>query len=159
MSSPDLHIILHAPQIPQNTGSIGRLAAITNARLHLIHPLGFIITDARLRRSGMDYWFDLDVVHHADWEAFKRSDKIPPLDRIWMLSTKEKARTVWDAKFQKGDGFLFGSEGEGCPQFLHEELSATRLTIPQPNEKLRSLNLAMSAGIAVYEALRQIRSR
>jgi len=154
-----LHIILHNPQIPQNTGSIGRLAAILNARLHLIHPLGFIITDSRLRRSGMDYWFDLDVVHHASWEAFKKSDKTPPLTRIWMLSTKEKAVTIWDAEFKKGDGLLFGSEGEGCPQFLHEELASTRLTIPQPNPKLRSLNLAMAAGIAAYAALGQIIKR
>lgn len=153
-----MHIILHAPQIPQNTGSIGRLAAIVNARLHLIHPLGFIITDSRLRRSGMDYWFDLDVVHHASWESFKASDKIPGLDRIWLLSTKEKSKTIFDADFKKGDGLLFGNEGEGTPVRIHEDLMATRITIPQPNPKLRSLNLAMSAGIVAYQALSKFNS-
>ena len=154
IENPPIHIILHNPEIPQNTGSIGRLAAILNARLHLIHPLGFIITDARLRRAGMDYWYDLDVVHHASWEDFKKSDKAPRLDRIWLLTTKAKDASVFNAKFEFGDGLVFGSEGSGVPQFLHDELSARRITIPQPNPKLRSLNLAMAAGIAAYTACR-----
>ena len=79
---PILHVILHNPKIPQNTGNIGRMCAVLGARLHLVHPLGFAITDAKLKRSGMDYWKSLDVAHHADWEAFKRSPLAPPAGRI-----------------------------------------------------------------------------
>ena len=86
--NPPIHVILHNPKIPQNTGNIGRMCSILGARLHLIHPLGFIITDSKLKRSGMDYWYELDVVHHKDWDAFKASPLAPKLDRIWLLTTK-----------------------------------------------------------------------
>lgn len=149
-----LHVVLHQPEIPQNTGNIGRLCAITQSRLHLIHPLGFIITDKQLRRSGMDYWRQLDVHHHADWQAFKHTVRPP---RCWLLTTKAE-RTIWDADFADGDALVFGNEGHGAPDSLHAELDATRVTIPQYASGLRSLNLSTAAGIAVYEALRQIRA-
>lgn len=149
-----LHVVLFCPEIPQNTGNIGRMCAITRSRLHLIHPLGFKITDAALRRAGMDYWFSLDVHQHADWAAFKASPHAPL--RLWLIETGP-TRTIWDARFADGDGLVFGNEGHGSPAWLYEEFGDERsLTIPQANTALRSLNLSTAAGVACYEALRQI---
>ncbi len=124
-----LHIILFNPEIPQNTGNIGRLCAITESRLHLIHPLGFTITNKHLRRSGMDYWKSLDVHHHESWEAFELSPAAP--QRL--------------------------CEGHGAPDWLHTKMEGQRLTIPHKNDTLRSLNLSTSVGIVAYEGLRQLR--
>ncbi len=151
-----LHIVLFQPQIPQNTGNIGRLSAITKSRLHLIHPLGFEITDRHLKRSGMDYWKALDIVHHQSDEDFLNSPQKP--ERIWLLTTKAE-KSFWEADFMDGDGLLFGNETSGCPDRLHQAMEpGHRITIPHYNQNLRSLNLSTSAGIATYEALRQIRS-
>lgn len=158
MSDPVLHIVLFQPKIPQNVGNIGRTCAIIGARLHLIHPLGFKITDAKLKRSGMDYWYSLDVVHHPDWSAFEKSPLSPAIDKIWLLTTKAQ-RSLWEADFERGHALLFGSEDAGCPDFLHSLAGDRRIKIPQPTSSLRSLNLSTSAGIAAYEALRQILSR
>lgn len=150
-----LHIALFEPEIPQNTGNIGRLCAVSRCRLHLIHPLGFTITDRHLRRSGMDYWHSLDVHHHENWDAFKASECGP--SRIWMFTTRSSG-SFWDATYQEGDGLLFGKETSGCPDWLHHEVGADRrVTIPHYNEEMRSLNLSTSVGIAAYEALRQLR--
>lgn len=152
---PRLHIALFQPEIPQNTGNIGRLCALTLSRLHLIHPLGFTITDRHLKRSGMDYWYALDVHHHDNWAAFDASAAVPLPARRWLLSTKAE-RTIWDADFRHGDLLLFGNEGHGAPDWLHESIQpGQRITIPQFNPDLRSLNLSTAAGIAAYEALRQ----
>ncbi len=149
-----LHIVLFAPQIPQNTGNIGRMCAITKSRLHLIHPLGFKITDRHLKRAGMDYWYSLDVHHHVDWKAFRASETAPK--RLWLFTTKTK-KSFWEAKFADGDGLVFGNEGAGCPDWVHDEVGPRwRLTIPHANSELRSLNLSTAAGIACYEALRQV---
>ena len=147
-----LHIVLFNPEIPQNTGNIGRLCAITKTRLHLIHPLGFTITDKQLKRSGMDYWHSLDVHHHKSWEVFKASDAGPK--RLWLFTTKSD-QAYWDIQYEEEDGLVFGNEGHGAPEWLHAELDRKRLTIPHKNTKLRSLNLATSVGVATYEALRQ----
>jgi tRNA (cytidine/uridine-2'-O-)-methyltransferase len=150
-----LHIVLFAPEIPQNTGNIGRMCALTRSRLHLIHPLGFKITDRHLKRAGMDYWYSLDVHHHENWPAFRASAAGPR--RIWLFTTKT-SRSFWDVSYEDEDGLVFGNEGSGAPAWLHEELGeARRLTIPQANPELRSLNLSTAAGIACYEALRQLR--
>ncbi len=150
-----LHIILFQPDIPQNTGNIGRLCAVTRTRLHLVHPLGFSISDRHLKRSGMDYWHSLDVHHHDNWEMFLASEAAP--ERVWLFTTKA-ARCYWDAAFSDGDGLLFGRETAGCPEWLHEWAGEERrLTIPQYDPELRSLNLSTSVGIAAYEALRQLR--
>ncbi len=152
-----LHVILHCPEIPQNTGNIGRMCAITNSRLHLIHPLGFTITDAHLKRSGMDYWHALDVHHHENWEKFSQSP-LAPSGKLWLLTTKA-AKTIWDAEFSDDDGLVFGNEGHGSPAWLHEKIGdAGAIKIPQFNETLRSLNLSTAAGIVTYEALRQIKT-
>ena len=147
-----IHIVLFQPEIPQNTGNVGRMCALTRSHLHLIHPLGFAITDRNLKRAGMDYWKSLDVHEHADWAAFRASALAPK--RLWLFTTKEE-RSFWDAKFADGDGLVFGNEGAGAPDWLHNELRGRRLTIPHANHELRSLNLSTAAGIACYEALRQ----
>jgi tRNA (cytidine/uridine-2'-O-)-methyltransferase len=151
-----LHVILFQPRIPQNTGNIGRLCAVTGCRLHLIHPLGFRITDAKLKRAGLDYWYSLDVHHHADWDAFLASGAGPSLDRIWLVETGTD-RTLWEAQFTDGDGLLFGSETEGTPGWLMARFAPPRhVCLPHANRELRSLNLSTSVGVAVYEAWRQI---
>jgi tRNA (cytidine/uridine-2'-O-)-methyltransferase len=149
-----LHVVLFQPEIPQNTGNIGRMCAVTRSRLHLIHPLGYKITDRNLKRAGMDYWRSLDVQEHADWPAFRASPLAP--GRLWLFTTKAE-RTFWEVRFRDGDGLVFGNESAGAPDWLHEELRDGRVTIPHANPALRSLNLSTAAGIACYEALRQLR--
>lgn len=149
-----LHVILFRPEIPQNTGNVGRMCALTRTRLHLIHPLGFAINDRNLRRAGMDYWYALDVHEHADWAAFRASPVAPR--RLWLFTTKVQ-QSFWEVRYADGDGLVFGSEGAGAPSWLHDEIGeAQRVTIPHANPELRSLNLSTAAGIATYEALRQV---
>ena len=149
-----LHLVLFQPEIAPNTGNIGRLCALTRSRLHLIHPLGFEITDRNLKRAGMDYWNSLDVHEHADWAAFRASPHSPK--RLWLFTTKTE-QSFWAVRYTEGDGLVFGNEGSGAPAWLHEEIGAPqRVTIPHANAELRSLNLSTAAGIACYEALRQM---
>jgi len=149
-----LHVVLFEPEIPQNTGNIGRLCAVTRARLHLVHPLGFTISDRHLKRSGMDYWKSLDVHHHENWDAFLTSPLRPK--RLFLFTTKSHT-PYWDAAFQDEDGLVFGKESAGCPDWLHAQIvESFRLNIPHMNPDMRSLNLSTAAGIAVYEALRQL---
>ena len=124
-----LHVVLHRPEIPQNTGNIGRLCALTGCPLHLVHPLGFEITDAKLRRAGMDYWHALDVRHHPDWKGFLGAPGRPA--RLWLLTTKA-TRTIWDADFTEGDGLVFGSESSGVPDDVRDDIPGERrVCIPQ----------------------------
>ena len=150
-----LHVILFQPEIAPNTGNVGRMCALTRTRLHLIHPLGFEITDRNLRRAGMDYWRSLDVQEHADWAACRASPLAP--SRLWLFTTKTE-QSFWSVRYAADDGLVFGNEGAGAPEWLHAEIGAARrVTIPQANPELRSLNLSTAAGIACYEALRQTR--
>ncbi|MDE0766820.1 MAG: tRNA (cytidine(34)-2'-O)-methyltransferase [Opitutaceae bacterium] len=150
-----LHVVLFQPEIPQNTGNIGRTCAITESRLHLIYPLGFEIRDKHLKRSGMDYWHNLDIRHHENWEAFKASSDGP--DRLFLMTTKG-SHSYWDMEYKDGDGLLFGREGSGAPDWLHDEIGEdNRILVPIYNDTLRSLNLATSAGIAIYEVMRQLK--
>ena len=147
------HIILYQPRIPQNTGNIGRLCALTRSCLHLIHPLGFQISDREIRRSGMDYWYSLDLHEYEDWQSFLTSPNRP--QRIWLFTTKAK-KTFWEASFQAEDGLLFGNETNGCPEAIHQWIGQERrITIPHYNSSLRSHNLSNSVGIGLYETLRQ----
>ena len=148
-----LHVVLFQPEIAPNTGNIGRMCALTRSRLHLIHPLGYEINDRNLRRAGMDYWKSLDVYEHADWAAFRTSPHAPR--RLWLFTTKSE-RSFWDARFADEDGLVFGNEGSGAPDWLHHELHEWRITIPRANPELRSLNLSTAAGVACFEALRQL---
>lgn len=148
-----LHIVLFQPEIAPNTGNIGRMCALTRSRLHLIHPLGYVINDRNLRRAGMDYWKSLDVHEHADWAAFRSSPHAPR--RLWLFTTKTE-RSYWDVAYADGDGLVFGNESSGAPDWMHDELGAGRVTIPHANASLRSLNLSTAAGVACYEAMRQL---
>ena len=148
-----IDVILHCPEIPQNTGNIGRICAFAGCRLHLIHPLGFEITDRNLKRAGMDYWHALDVFEHSSWQDFLHSQHRPK--RIHLFTT-HATKTLWQANFRKNDGLLFGNEGKGAPEEVHKWANENRLIIPKFQDNLRSLNLAVSVGIATYEAIRQI---
>jgi tRNA (cytidine/uridine-2'-O-)-methyltransferase len=151
-----LHVVLFQPEIAPNTGNVGRMCAVTRTRLHLIHPLGFEITDKNLKRAGMDYWSSLDVNEHASWKAFRASPDAPK--RLWLFTTKS-TQSFWSVKFEDGDGLVFGTESAGAPDWLHDEIGAKqRITIPHANTSLRSLNLSTAAGIGTYEALRQVGS-
>ena len=151
-----IHVVLFQPEIAPNTGNIGRMCALTASRLHLIHPLGFVINDRNLRRAGMDYWKSLDVHEHESWPAFRASPSAPR--RLWLFTT-HATQSFWDVGYEDGDGLVFGNEGAGAPGWLHEEIGpAQRVTIPHANPNLRSLNLSTAAGVGCYEAIRQLRT-
>ncbi len=145
------HIILHQPEIPQNTGSIGRLCVNNGARLHLIHPLGFAITDAHLRRAGLDYWERLAPAQYADWADFLARN---PAMRLWFFSTKGERRHT-QVRWEYGDGLVFGRETRGLPDEILEAHRESLVRIPMLGGFHRSLNLAQAAAIGLYEALRQ----
>lgn len=151
-----IHVVLFQPEIAPNTGNIGRMCALTASRLHLIRPLGFVINDRNLRRAGMDYWKELDVHEHEDWAAFRSSPLAPR--RLWLFTTHAE-QTFWDVAYCDGDGLVFGNEGSGAPPWLHQEFGPSQsVTIPHANPHLRSLNLSTAAGVACYEAVRQLRA-
>jgi tRNA (cytidine/uridine-2'-O-)-methyltransferase len=145
-----LQIVLLEPEIPQNTGNIARLCVAAGARLHLVGPLGFRLDAKEIRRSGMDYWDRLDLRTWTSWGEFHQA--LPLGARCWLLSSKVP-RPYWEASFRDGDLLVFGRESKGLPSGL---LAAhPSLTIPM-TPGTRSLNLATSAGIVLYEAVRQL---
>jgi tRNA (cytidine/uridine-2'-O-)-methyltransferase len=152
--SDPLHVALYEPEIPPNAGNIARLCGATGTPLHLIGRLGFSFHHPKAKRAVMDYWQDVDYTHHVAWDDFERA---VAGRRIWMLSTKG-ARTLWDADFAGGDVLLFGPESRGLPDDLLARDPARCLRIPM-RPGARSLNLATSAGIALYEAIRQVASK
>jgi tRNA (cytidine/uridine-2'-O-)-methyltransferase len=146
-----LNVVLVSPEIHQNTGNIARTCAATGARLHLVGPLGFEITDKALRRAGLDYWYSLDVTLYDSLEDFFQ--KVRP-ERMWLLTTKAPRRYT-DVQFQDGDYLFFGRESAGLPEPFLEAHRESCLKIPMAPEA-RSLNLSNSVAITVYEALRQL---
>ena len=145
------HVVLVEPEIPPNTGNIGRLCLATGAHLHLIKPLGFSIDDRTLRRAGLDYWADVQV---SLWESFAEFEAAQPAStRMFFLTTKSP-RAYWDQQFEPGDYLVFGRETKGLPETLLAAHSDTALTIPMSGST-RSLNLATSVGIVLFEAVRQ----
>lgn len=148
----NIHIVLVNPQIPQNTGSIGRMCVCLDASLHLVRPLGFELDETHLRRAGLDYWPYLDLAVHDTWETFLR-DARPP--RLFFASTRG-SRLYYDFAFREGDFLVFGSETSGLPPALYERHRNQLYTIPMPGRHMRSHNLATSVGIVTYEAYRQI---
>ena len=151
-----IHLILLRPEIPQNTGNVGRLCAYSGCHLHLIKPYGFEIDDSRLRRAGMDYWRSLSISEHDDWESFLASDERP--ERIYLFTTKAET-SIWDTEFRDGDGLLFGNESTGVTPDVQSWAANSKVKIPQFKDGLRSLNLANAVSIGCYEALRQIEVR
>ncbi len=150
MSSPVLNIVLYQPEIPQNTGNIGRTCVAIGAKLWLIRPLGYKLDDRYLKRAGMDYW------QHLDWEAVDSWTEVQqrlPDSAVWYL-TKTATQMVWDAEFHKGDILLFGSESRGLPPSILNEYPAHKLKLPM-TDLVRSLNLASTMNTVAYEAVRQ----
>ncbi len=145
-----LHIVLHQPDIPQNTGNIGRTCVAVGAKLWLIRPLGFRLDDRYLKRAGMDYW------QHLDWEVVESWADVQtklPTARSWCIE-ECGTRPVWEAEFQPGDVLLFGSESRGLPQRILDEHRERTLFLPMRSE-VRSLNLASTVNTVAYEAVRQ----
>lgn len=149
-----LNIVLVHPVIPQNTGNIGRLAGATRSILHLIEPLGFEITDAKVKRAGLDYWPEIDIRNHKSWEAFLEATGVEA-EQLWLL-TKFATNSYYKARFNDGDYLVFGAETTGLPRCIHERYENQRVRIPMDNPNIRSLNLANSVSIVLYEARRQL---
>ena len=152
---PPHHIkmVLVHPQIAPNTGNIARLCVATGTELHLVRPMGFVLSDRNLRRSAMDYWERLRHTIHDDAEAFVRA--AGESARLWMFDSTGEV-DLWDADFRDGDWLVFGSETRGLPDDLMKRSPARGVRIPQV-EGERCLNLSTAAGIGLYEALKQIR--
>lgn len=146
-----LNIVLYEPEIPPNTGNIGRLCHAAGLRLHLIEPLGFSLDEKSLRRAGLDYWHELEVETWASFEEWQA--QFSTSSTTWYLTTKTE-NVYWDQEFTEGDSLVFGPETRGLPESLLQENDDHCLTIPQKHG--RSLNLATSVGIVAYEALRQV---
>lgn len=145
------HIVLVEPEIPPNTGSIARLCGATNAVLHLVRPLGFSTDDKHLKRAGLDYWKFVDIRY---WDSLDMFLEAQDENRLFFLTTKT-SRSYVDAQFSPGDYLVFGKETKGLPEDMLALYADRCFTLPMPNPNIRSLNLAMTAGIVLYEALRQ----
>lgn len=145
-----MHIILHQPEIPANTGNIGRTCVATGTDLHLIEPLGFRLGEKEIKRAGMDYWEHLKVSRYINFEEFKKSH---PNARIWMATTKAK-HVYTDVSFDPEDYIMFGKESAGIPEEILVDYEETCIRIPMLPD-IRSLNLSNSVAIVLYEALRQ----
>jgi tRNA (cytidine/uridine-2'-O-)-methyltransferase len=146
------HVVLVEPEIPPNTGNVGRLCLATGAHLHLIKPLGFSIDDRTLKRAGLDYWQEVEVTL---WDSLADLQAAQPAGaRYFFLTTKTRA-PYWSAEFRDGDFLVFGRETKGLPEALLAANPDRLLTIPMATGQTRSLNLATSVGIVLYEAVRQ----
>ena len=147
-----MNIVLHQPEIPANTGNIGRTCVATGTRLHLIEPLGFQLNEKAIRRAGMDYWQELDVTRYVNWQDFLVRN---PRAKVYMATTK--ARQVYtDVSYEPDCYLMFGKESGGIPEELLKQNPDSCVRIPMVGET-RSLNLSNSAAILLYEALRQNR--
>ncbi|MCA9297800.1 MAG: tRNA (cytidine(34)-2'-O)-methyltransferase [Phycisphaerales bacterium] len=148
------HVVLHEPEIPNNTGNIGRTCVATRCALHLIRPLGFDLSEKACRRAGLDYWPRLDLHVHDDWDAYLR-EAAP--ERLWMLTTRS-GRSLFDVEIHEGDHLVLGKETAGLPKDLLDAHASSCVSLPMaPGE--RSLNVATVACAAVYEGIRQCRAR
>ena len=145
-----LNIVLHEPEIPANTGNIGRTCVATGTRLHLIEPLGFSLSEKALKRAGMDYWKDLDVTTYLDYEDFLERN---PGAKIYYATTKAP-QTYADVKYEDDCFIMFGKESAGIPEEILLDYEDQCFRIPM-NPQIRSLNLSNSVAIVLYEALRQ----
>jgi tRNA (cytidine/uridine-2'-O-)-methyltransferase len=146
-----LNIVLVEPEIPNNTGNIGRLCVGTESRLHLIHPFGFVINDKNLKRSGLDYWVHLDVTEYQNLEEWE--NKIVDKSRVFLMSS-HATKSIYNAEFKDGDWLVFGKESVGLSKEVLAKFE-NHLTIPMSN-LIRSFNIANSVAFVVGEAKRQI---
>jgi len=145
-----MHIVLHQPEIPANTGNIGRTCVAVGAALHLIEPFGFRLNEKEIKRSGMDYWESLDVRRYINFKEFLEKN---PKARIWMATTKAK-HIYSDVAFGEDDYIMFGKESAGIPEEILVEYEETCIRIPML-DKIRSLNLSNAVAVVLYEAMRQ----
>ena len=145
-----MNIVLHQPEIPANTGNIGRTCVATGTKLHLIEPLGFRIDEKQIKRAGMDYWDKLDYTRYINYEDFLEKN---PGAKIWYATTKAEKKYT-DVSFSENDFIMFGKESAGIPEEILVENRESCIRIPMLPD-IRSLNLSNSAAIVLYEALRQ----
>lgn len=145
-----INIVLHEPEMPANTGNIGRTCVATGSVLHLIEPLGFRLNEKEIKRAGLDYWDQLDVRRYVNFEEFLEKNDHP---RIYMATTKSK-QTYIDVSYEEGAYIMFGKESAGIPEEILLDYKETAIRIPMRSD-IRSLNLSNSVAIVVYEALRQ----
>lgn len=147
-----MNIVLVEPQIPPNTGSIARLCGATNTTLHLIKPLGFSTSDKHLKRAGLDYWRFVTIKY---WDNFDSFLETVPEEHLFFFTTKVDTPYT-KAQFSSGDYLIFGKETKGLPNSVLNLYHDRCYTLPMANHNIRSLNLAMTTGIVLYEALRQL---
>jgi len=149
--TPPFNIVLVEPEIPPNTGSIARLCGATDSILHLIRPLGFSTDDKHLKRAGLDYWQFVQIVYWDNLDSFLQAQDE---NRLFFLS-KKVSRSYTEAHFLPGGFLIFGKETKGVPEEILSLYHDRCFSIPMSNSHIRSLNLAMAAGIVLFEALRQ----
>lgn len=147
-----INIVLHEPEIPHNTGAIARTCVLTNSRLHLIKPFGFDLSDKYLKRAGLDYWKYLDLTIYENLDDFFEKNK----DANFYLATTKSKNIYSDVKFKDDDFIFFGKETAGLPEDLINKYSDRAIRIPMIKNLKRSLNLANSCTVILYEALRQL---
>lgn len=147
-----INIVLHEPEIPHNTGAIARTCVLTNSRLHLIKPFGFDLSDKYLKRAGLDYWKYLDLTIYENLDDFFEKNK----DANFYLATTKTKNIYSDVKFKDGDFIFFGKETAGLPEDLINKYGDRAIRIPMIKDLKRSLNLANSCTVILYEALRQL---
>ncbi len=145
-------IVLIEPEIPQNTGNIGRTCVGTNCELHIVGPMSFEITDAQLKRAGLDYWPHLKFFYYENYQDW--FSKVEDPTRVFYFTTKVQ-QTYYDIKYQKKDWLVFGKETKGLSPELIKKFKSQAVTIPQTGP-IRSLNLATAVAISIYEGFRQV---
>jgi tRNA (cytidine/uridine-2'-O-)-methyltransferase len=151
---PPLQVVLVSPQIPPNTGNVARTCAVTGCRLHLVGPIGFSLDDKDLRRAGLDYWREVSPEVHRDWPEFEARALGGQTEKLHLF-TARASRSLFEARFAPGDFLVFGQEQLGLPPALLDAWPACQVGIPM-RAGVRSLNLAVAAGVAVYTALRNL---
>lgn len=149
----NLNIVLFQPEIPQNTGNIGRTCVLTNSRLHLIKPLGFSIDEKQLKRAGLDYWSQLDITLYESFEELREKYK----DSNFYFSTTKAHKFYDEVNYRKGDFIVFGRESSGLPDSIRDTEPENCIRVPMLKTSTRSLNLSNTVSIVVYEALRQMK--
>ncbi|MCL2351812.1 MAG: tRNA (uridine(34)/cytosine(34)/5-carboxymethylaminomethyluridine(34)-2'-O)-methyltransferase TrmL [Firmicutes bacterium] len=145
-----MHVVLHEPEIPQNTGNIVRTCKSTGSVLHLIEPLGFVIEDKKLKRAGLDYWHDMDIRIHGDFQDFCSAN---PGARLWLAETSGNIQ-YHEVRYRDGDFLVFGKETAGLPPYMRDMYAERCVRVPMVKDN-RSLNLSNAVAIVLYEALRQ----
>lgn len=148
----NLNIVLFQPEIPQNTGNIGRTCVLTNCKLHLIKPLGFSLEEKEIKRAGLDYWPLLDIEIHESYEDLREKYK----EGTFYFCTTKAEKFHSDVSFKEGDFLVFGRESKGLPDYIRNDNIDTLIRVPMINTTTRSLNLSNTVAIIAYEGLRQL---